>query len=179
MKKDSIIQFVCFITELEPESFTSSWDAYAKVCGNDKHAILLHRNSKGKTKYRYVSQHSCDEQTFKFAFMKGRVSEHFPDHKVKVVQTGGYQPLQIQYKLADSNDETIVAFVDHNGPMLDTFKEFTSYTHLNIYQAYYESCVYGYILQFNAKEEDTAEVIRQIKDTGTDVGCYKECLVNA
>ena len=154
MKKDTIVQFVCFITNLEFEEFAVKWEQYAKEFTADPGALILQERTKSKTRYKYVSQHECKPENFRFAFMKGRNSEHFPEHKAKVVQTGGYTPVQIQCEYDnEKNDVKIIAFIGADEMDLDFYHRLT-YRHLNIYEAYYESCTYSYIMEFFIQETD-------------------------
>lgn len=181
MKKERVIQFVCFITELTPEEFIPSWEAFAKKCVSEKDPVLLQLDAETKKRYKYISQHESKGDNFLFAFMKGRNSEHFPDQKVKVLQAGGYQVAQLEYDgQIENGDVKIIAFVDHNDRDLDFYRKLLNYRHLNIYQAYYESCTYAYILEFCIPEINAPDLLRQIKtNTTTEAACYRECLVNA
>ena len=58
---------------------------------------------------------NVSRRDFRFAFMKGRSSEHFPEHTAKVVQAGGYMPVQIQCEHDDEEDDVkVIALLVHN-----------------------------------------------------------------
>lgn len=177
MKKDTIVQFVGFITRLDFDEFVTKWEHYAKQFMADPEEMILQQGS-GTSRYKYLSQQECPEDDFRFAFMKGRNSEHFAEHKVKVAQTGGYIPMQVQCKHAQKGDVKVIAFVSHNENDISFYSRLSLYRHLNIYQAYYESCAYAYILEYFTPEKDVAELLQQLKTKiGTEAALYKECLV--
>jgi hypothetical protein len=178
MKKDSIIQFVGFITNLEFEEFVAKWEFYAKRFHTASSGIIL-QESVSKSRFKYLSQHVWAGKDFRFAFMKERNSEHFPEHNVKVLQAGGYTALQAERRRNEDNgDIKIMAFTNHNENDINFYKQLPGYNHLNIYQAYYESCSYGYILEFFMPETDSLVLVQQLKTrAGTEVAIYRECMV--
>lgn len=178
MKKDTIVQFVCFVTNLEFDEFLPKWEFYAKRLMNNKTETNLQQQiATSKNKFRYISQHEWPD--FHFTFMNKKQSEHFPEQKVKVVQAGGYIPLQHKKRQTeDDNEMMIVAFLGHNENDLDFYKKLPSARQLNIFQAYYESCTYGYVLEFFVAENDADELLFQLKQRiGVESGIYRECLV--
>lgn len=179
MKKDTIVQFVCFITNLPLDDFASKWERYAKRLMNNNSEVTLQQQAETKSRYRYISQHKWPDQDFQFSFMNERRSEHFPEHNVKVVQAGGYISLQVEcMHNEDNGDIKLIAFVGHNETDIDFYRQLSLYRHLNIHQAYYESCTYGYIMEFFVPEADVAELVQQLKQRpGVETGIYKECLV--
>src|SRR5258706_15390512 len=93
MKKDTIFQFVCFITNLAVDEFSPKWEHYAKRLMNKKtEPGLLQQVAGTKNRFRYISQHEWPDKDFQFSFMDERRSEHFPEHNVTLVQTGGMFP---------------------------------------------------------------------------------------
>ncbi len=181
MKKDTIFQFVCFITNLELDEFVPKWEHYAKRLMNKKtEPALLQLVAGTKNRFRYISQHEWPDQDFQFSFMDERRSEHFPEHNVKVVQTGGYIPLHVEKRHAeDDGDVKLISFISHNENDIEFYRRLTLYRHLNIYQAFYESCSYGYVLEFFVPEKDADELLFQLKQRpcATETGIYKECFV--
>lgn len=180
MIKDTIVQFVCFVTNLELDEFAPKWEEYAKKLISKKQEQNLQQQvTETKNKYRYLSQHVWPDRDFQFTFMNERKSEHFPEHNVRVVQIGGYI-LQQQKKriLEDDGDSKLIAFISHNENDIDFYRQLPLYRRLNIYQAFYESCTYGYVLEFFAPEKDAEELLLQLKQRpGVEAGIYKECLV--
>jgi hypothetical protein len=175
-QNNSIIQFVSFVTSLEPEQFVVQWKHYAKDFVN----AVLQQGTETKTKYKYVSKHQYQDQNFKFEFMKGRSSEFFPDQKVKVIQAGGYTPVQIGCANPKANTGVkIMAFLGHSEVDIKFYQQL-SYQYLNMYQAYYESCTYGYILEFFVPETSAADLLQQLHTrSGVEVAGYKECMMHA
>jgi hypothetical protein len=178
MKKNNIVQFVCFVTQLEFDEFVTKWDHYAKQFITDPGATVL-QEAATKSRYKYVSQHEHREDDIRFAFMKGRSSDHFADQKVKVLQAGGYTPLQTGNTYHDENtDVKILAFIGHSDNDLDFYRQLAPAHSLNIYEAYYESCTYGYILEYYIPETNAADLLPQLKARpGVEIAVYKECLV--
>jgi hypothetical protein len=180
MEKKAIVQFVCFVTNLETEEFAAKWEHFVKQFPDSSTGTTLQKadNAGKKTKYKYVSQHECETNNFRFAFMKDRSSEHFPEHTVKVVQAGGYMPVQIQCGHSDEEDDMkIMAFIDNNEADLGFYHRQT-FRHLNIYEAYFENCMYSYVMEFFVHESGAPSLIQQLKTrTGVEVAIYKECPV--
>ena len=176
MNKDSIVQFICFSTELDREDFISIWKTYANQLTDDKTNILLNEAValKSKNKFKYVSRHESVSSEFLFAFIKESRSASFSE-KAKVVQAGGYTPEQIQCEHSEvKGDVKVIAFIDHDETELGFYHRQT-YRHLNIYQAYYENCAYGYIMEFFLDEQDAPLLIEQLKTrSGVEVALYKE-----
>ena len=179
MKKGNIIQFVNFITDLEVEEFVVKWEAFAREAMPGASPMFLQLLSE-KGRYKYVSKHECKDDDFHFAFKKGRNSDHFPEQKARIVQAGGYAAVQVDYRHPNKNgDLTIIAFVGHNELDIDFYRQLPTYRHLNIYQAYYESCTYGYILEFCTPEIDAPNLLQQIiSRRGTEAALYRECVAS-
>ena len=183
MKKDTIVQFVGFVTNLKLNDFIPKWEGYAqKLKGKNTESFLQQHSGETKNKFKYISQHEWNDADFDFTFMNERKSDNFPDHTVRVIQAGGYIPLQIQRKRHKENgDIKIVAFVGHDEREMNFYTELSPlYSNLNIYQAYYESCLYSHVLEFFVKESKFEELMHQLKQRpGVETGVYKDCLVAA
>ena len=112
--------------------------------------------------------------------MKERQSVHFPEHNVRVTHAGGYIPVQVKRKSSDENNGVkLIVFVGHNETDLDFYRELPLYRHLDIYQAYYENCAYGYVMEFFVAESNAAELEHLLNQrSGTQTGIYKESLVS-
>ena len=180
MQPDTVVQFVCFETSVNTEEFIPRWEYYAKYFCNKNVEVTLQEQTNTKSKFKYVSQQKCPEDNFQFAFMKGRLSENFPDCSVKVFQAGSYMPVQIEcIHDTDTHDVKIIFFI--NGPESDItlYKQVPFYRFLNIYEAYYESCSYQYILEFFVEELHARDLMRQLKlrTSDAEIGMYKECLI--
>lgn len=180
MIKDTIVQFVCFVTNLELDEFAPKWEQYGKKLMNKKQEPDLQQQiTESKNKFRYISQHEWPEQDFHFDFMNERKSEHFPEHNVRVVQIGGYITKQSKKRYTEEEDDIkVIAFVSHNETDIDFYRQLPLYRHLNIHQAFYESCSYGYVLEFFVPEKNSEELLLQLKQRpGVETGIYKECIV--
>jgi hypothetical protein len=180
MTKDTILQFVCFITKLELDDFAPKWERYAAKLVTKKGELTLQQQvSETKTKFQYISQHEWPDKDSDFTFMNDRKSEHFPEHNVKVLQIGGYMPLQLQRKnYQDDGTIKLIALIGHDERDIEFYKQLQLYRHLNIHQAYYESCTYGYVMEFFVPENNTDELLQQLKQRpGVESGIYRDSLV--
>lgn len=178
MKKDTIIQFVCFITELDFDPFVTKWETYAKKLMTD-HTKMALQEAVGKGRFRYISQHECADRDFKFTFMNARRSDDLPEHHIKIIQAGGYSPLQTERKRGqDKGDLKLIAFISHEENDLDFYRNLPGYSALNIYEAYYENCAYGFIMEYFVPEGESFELLAQLKQRpGVISSQYKESLV--
>src|SRR5215212_525009 len=178
MKKNSIVQFVCFQTDLSLDTFIQSWEQYAKSLGKDVD-VLLHKQQSGKKKFKYVSRHTSSQDDFRFVFVKGKKPEHFVDYSVRVIQAGGYIPLQIESVRDASVKESKVLVFLTNEPDLKAFKNIGSYENLNIYQAYFESSAYSYIFEFFVGDKQLDSFLEELKPlcNEDEIGVYKECIL--
>lgn len=177
MKKDTLVQFVCFITDLDFSEFITKWDFYAAQFTGTQSQMILQEKFESRGKYKYVSQHECPDRDFEFAFMKGRNSTHFPEHKAKVIQAGGYMPLQLEStQKKEKGIVKLMAFISHDETDISFYSQLPLYRHLNIYQAWYESCLYAYVMEFFVEETHANELLLQLKTRdGAESGLYKEC----
>lgn len=180
MKKDKIVQFVCFVTKLGLDEFSSVWESYAKPLLNGSSRLQETVEGRGSKKFRYVSQHELESGEFKFSFMKGRSQEHFPEHAAKVVLAGGYLTEQFQSpRHPTKGDAKIIAFLDHSEYELDFYRQL-NYRYLNIYSAYFESCLYGNVLEFYLPKADAPALLEQLTARPhTEAAMYKDCPVFA
>jgi hypothetical protein len=175
MKDNTIVQFVCFQTEIETDTFFASWEQYAKSLGKDLE-VILHESQSQKNRFQFVSRHTSAQEDFRFVFVKGRRPEHFGEHHVRVVQAGGYHPLQIECGREANPDETKILVFLLRENTLPAYKELKGDHRLNIYEAYYESSSYPYILEFFVPDRSLADFLRYLKqsDLDHDMGVYKE-----
>jgi hypothetical protein len=179
MKKDTIVQFVCFETPVNTDQFISHWEPYNKMVSNDQE-VTLQQESEKKGRFRYISQHRCHADDFQFIFKKGRRSVHNPEIEMKVREAGGYTPVQIEYSHdTDADESKVLVFINKAGTDLEIYRQMPDYRYLNIYQAYYESCSYEYVLEFFVKNIHIDTLIQHLKSQNhiADLGVYKECLV--
>lgn len=176
MKKETIIQFVCFQTSINLDAFIPAWEQYNNSLGKDNE-VNLQEQYNFKNKFKYVSRHTVLKNDFHFVFVKGRKPEHFNDCNVRVIQAGGYLPLQIQNKNeSDTTMTKVMAFLSTDETDITPYTSL-SYRYLNIYQAYYESSTYSYILEFYLNNADVDNIVHHLKNEsiGVEIGVYKEC----
>jgi hypothetical protein len=182
MKEDAIFQFVGFETALSLENFTVQWENFARrFFKKNVHSITLQQQVTTRSKFKYISRNKWPRESFSFVFMEGRISDHFPAHEVKVVQTGGYMPMQIEAEdsSAAMDDIKVLAFITDERADLDAFRLLPCRS-LNIYEAYYESCLYAYVLEFYVSEEvEATDLVATLKKqyAHLEIGMYKESLV--
>jgi hypothetical protein len=178
MKNNTIVQFVCFQTEIDREAFLVSWEQYARSLGKDSE-VILHESVSSKNRFRFVSRHTSLEEDFRFVFVKGKKPEHFSEQQVKVVQAGGYHPVQIECSHEAKSKETKILVFLHKDNTLPAYKALKGDYQLNIYEAYYESSSYSYILEYFVPDREVADFLQHLKQDGLDheIGVYKERLL--
>ena len=177
--KKNIVQFVCFETTIDFEKFIGNWEHYAKKFESKEVKTSLLEQVNLKSRYKYVSQHMASPDELQFTFMKEKRSVILPESKIKVIQAGGYKPLQTLVNQPESNDSyKILLFVPKSVYDIEPFKTM-DYLSLHIFEAYFESCNYSYVLEFVVKENSGEEIMKEIKNIlhNPDVGMYKESLV--
>ncbi|HET6994261.1 MAG TPA: hypothetical protein VFI06_04715 [Chitinophagaceae bacterium] len=181
MTKDTIVQFICITSILEPDEFMDMWDSYANLHVDDPANILLREgvSEKSDNKFNYVLQHVCGTADFRFAFMKERSKMHPPEQKARIKLAGGYLPLQFQSKYNNVKDDArIVVFVGHGENDLEFYRG-QSFHYLNIYEAYFENCAYSYVMEFFLHKQDAPELLAQLKTRPrVEAALYKECPVS-
>lgn len=179
MKKDTIVHFVGFITSLGPDEFGVGWDRYARLLADKKRDTGFQQSvSGGKNKFTYLSQHEWTGRDSTFTFMNERKSEHFPEHNVRVVQLGGYLLLDsIKKHAVDEDDNRLMAFTGTDENDIDQYRRLPFHL-LNIHQAYFENCLYGYILEFFVPVSMMGELLLELKQKqGVETSVFKEALV--
>lgn len=169
MNGNVIVQFVGFITTLDSEKFVARWNYYMQQLKTSNAKSTLQQQCGVKNRFKYISQHICPQENFKFAFMNKRDSAHFPEHNVRVVHAGGYVPVQIESNLRDKErNMNVMVFVKNPLAHIDFYRKLSLYSKLNIYQAYYENCSYAYIMEFFVKEMDVTNFVSQLNPGNTN-----------
>jgi hypothetical protein len=183
MTENSIIHFVGFITQLHQEEFIDQWLKYARSFppnpGDD--TVTLQERLKPPGKYKYVSQHVFNEEEFHFSFMKKRDSDNFPDQKAKVIMMGGYTPTQIgNGRWNEDEDTKMLVFLPHSVNDISSYSDQLPGLSFNIYQPFYESCTYGYILEFFVPKTKAVELVPEIRGwkNNDDISMYHKCNVS-
>jgi hypothetical protein len=182
MKKDAIVQFVGYITTLPAEAFIELWKPFAKQLAQQAGDIMLQEavEIKGRCKFNFVSRHEGSTAGLRAVFMKSKDHEQFPEHKVKMMQAGGYtfhpSPRDSQ-KNKSGQQMQVIAFLDHRETNLDFYKgQLASLP--DIFEAFYENCTYGNIVEYFIPEENAPALLEQLKTRiGSEAGLYKECML--
>lgn len=177
MKEQTIVQFVVFETTLDSREFFVRWEQYNRSI-NDEASATLQRHVLENGKFKYVSQHKCSSNEFRFLLNTERRSSKNPVAEIRKKLTGGYSAIQLEYAGETKADESkIMIFVLDPSADLDGFRQFSVHGKLNIYQAYYENCEFAYILEFFVKNEYAADVLQQLKilTSFAEAGIYTEC----
>jgi hypothetical protein len=180
MKNNSVVHFVGFVTNLEPGEFVPLWESYAKrLMKKETVALQQLQVATSKKRFRYISQHECHDGNIYFSFMKGNRSEYFTEHNAKVIQIGGYQQVQTERgKSKNGRDLKLLALLDVEKADLGFYSGLSLYSHLTVYEAYYESCMYNFILEFSVSENDVELLEQQIKlQSNAEAGICRECKI--
>lgn len=179
MTSNTIVQFECFETTLELDAFVQSWEVYAKKFVDHDVDVTLHQRISGVNKFKYVSRHEWPEESFQFTFMKGRISAFFSEGNVKVVQAGGYSPIQAEcLHDVENTYRKLLIFLPESDTSVEDYKALSFHRYLNIYQSYFESCQYGHILEFFIDSVQVPHFLEWLKvnKPGVETGLYRECL---
>ena len=179
MRTDKIVQFVYFETTLDSEQFIKRWEQYSRSVNSDVDVTLQQSEKKGS--FTYIAQHRCSTGELQFIFAKEGRSSRTPQVEIRARQAGGYSILQSE-KTNDAHHGESKIFVFLISPQadLDAYRQLTAHSKLNIYEAYYESCQYAYVLEFFVKEKYCAELFEKLKQfDAAEIGIYKECVLQA
>ena len=177
MQNENILQFVGYITQLNSDEFLLQWESFAKENKMGDSSVVLQQGNETKGKYRFLSIHNCRKDEFNFDFMKSRKSRVFPEQKVKVMQTGGY--INIGPHLSHVSEEAelrILVFLSPAITNLDFFNQLPFNQYMRVYQAYYENCTYGHILEFFITEVELPVLMAQLMAGPIiDIAVYRNC----
>lgn len=179
MATNSIVHFIGFVTPLDAETFIPAWESYAKKAMNRKKApVLLQLENGSRHKFSYMSLHTWPETEAHFSFTKADKAGHFHEMQVQLVHIGGYLPMeQTNVNLQKEMDCRLLVMSSHNENDPDFYSTLPNKFRLNRYQAYYESCTYGYIFEYFATETELEEIMQTLKQrAGTERHLYRDCL---
>jgi hypothetical protein len=180
MVKNNVFQFICYATTLTAEEFEPEWDRYVqKGMNKQSDPQLLEQAPGSKSRYKYVSKHTWDENAIQMAINNRQSVKHFPQHKVKLLQAGGYV-LAPQHKKNQLNDTgtRLILFIGHDERDMDFYKRIPGLENPVTYQAYYESCAFAYIMEYSVNAGEADGILQQLKlRQGIDAACYQECMV--
>lgn len=176
----NIIHFIGFATRLEAEQFIPAWEQYAKKeMFRKKAPVLLQQEQTGRNKFSFLSLHSWPEKETHFSFTKSDKAGYFHEMPVQVVHIGGYQLLDESHsRVNPDTDSRLFVLAGHNENDPAFYQALPFEFHLNSYQAYYESCNYGFIFEYIAAEQELEAIFQHLKSrAGTERILYKECLI--
>ena len=174
MKQDSIVQYIAFITDLELRAFAPQWEQYASDLWKVQGDRMLLESTEAKSKFKYICRHEYVQSDSRQQLMMLKTAKYFPDQKVKVLLTGGYSTVKLSdASVKDTRFTKIIAFISH----LDKDDDF--YFGLpyrsNIYDAYFENCTYGRVIEFFLVKQEVDELMEKLKNrTGISIGSYKK-----
>ncbi|MBI5372314.1 MAG: hypothetical protein HZA79_09870 [Sphingobacteriales bacterium] len=180
MATNSIVHFVGFVTRLESEKFIPAWEDYArKEMFRKREPLLLQQDNGSRNRFRFLSQHIWPEGESHFSFKKNDKSGYFHELPVQVVHIGGYLPMEMtKNSLHKDSDSRLLVMAGHNENDPGFYQSLPYPFRLNSYQAYFESCIYGYIFEYFAAEKEMEEITNCLKQRpGTERVLYKDCLV--
>jgi len=178
LKKDRIIQFVGFITVLDSASFLPKWKEYVRLLGpGHVNPELMEQEPEGKNRFRFISKHEWPDESFDFITKNGKRTEHFPELNVRAIHAGGYVALSDNPRnRSEAGELRLIAFISHNENDLSYYRELAPAANLSVYQAYYESCSHGYILEFVLSAHLIPELTAKLKARpGTEICVCRTC----
>src|SRR5205814_135451 len=176
MRADQVVQFVYFETLLDTSQFIAQWERFTSSVDINPGVTLQQSEKKGS--FRYLAQHRCAAGVFEFIFARTRRPKNdTASVPIKTEHLGGYSILRTERKNdVEPGESKVFAFLDKLRLDLDGYKQMCPESDLNIYQAYYESCKYVYILEFFVNNELAANLVHELKlNNASETGIYKEC----
>jgi hypothetical protein len=179
MKQQTIIQFVGFATSMGIEEFIPEWESYTGNFKGTKTTALLYREKiKNKKGFGYISKIEWQQNDFNSTLANNQKAGRFSEHKARVVQLGGYICVEEKniYTGKDS-DTTIIALISHNENDIAYYEGLPLYNQAIIYQAYYENCTYGYVIEYTVPEGDGEILLQQLAQRpGVEASIYAASL---
>jgi hypothetical protein len=177
MKKDSLVQFIGFITALEQDDFTANWELFAGRFIRSDVKTTLQRNASPKARYKYISWHEGVQEDLP-AFTKKKRSENFPEHMVKLVEFGSYVADGPHQPKAPKGLNRVFAFVGEESNDAEFYTQPGLQQSVNVYQAYYQSCTYASVYEYWVTAENCDALVQHLKTRhGNEVASYVDCPV--
>jgi len=176
MSTGTIVRFVTFETTEAANEFRAKWEESNKLMAG-RSSVTLQQKIDEKNLHHYLSQYRSHEDDIEFTFKKQRRSAHDPEMEMRVTEVGGYSTLQLECDHEAAADDCKIFVFLNKDPELKLYRELLSYHHLNIYQAYYESSAYTYILEFFVDDKEVPSFVDQLKlyNKVSEISVYKEC----
>jgi hypothetical protein len=180
MKKDTIVQFVGYITALDADAFAASWAQFAGPYTRHNIKTTLQQQAGTKARYKYISQHLAElSSEGPEAFVGKKRSDHLPVHTVKPVPVGGYIPQEATGK-SNKKGVKVVAFVGHEENDFEFYRQSGLHLSVTVYQAYYQSCTYACVFEYTVDPSNCEALVRYLKARpGNEVAAYIDCPVPA
>lgn len=176
MEKDSLVQFVGFITALEQKNFTANWELFAGRFIRSDVKTTLQQNIHPKSRYKYIAWHEGAQQHLQPAFAKQKRSENFPEHMVKLVDFGSYEAAQPHQHKGQKGLCRVVAFVNEESNDADFYTQAGLQQFVNVYQAYYQSCTFASVYEYWVAPEQCNSFIQHLKTRqGNEVVSCVDC----
>lgn len=177
MTPNTKVQFVTFETSLSAEPFMKRWKEYKRSSKSDTDVTL--QQSKHKGIFRYIAQHRFNSEEVQFSFTKDRAASSVPQEIIKSNKAGGYTMLQAeQLTEAGPNECKVFAFITDPRADLRIYRELCQKGKLNIYEPYYLSCKFAYILEYFINNNQAEVLVDQLKNLDTaDVALYRKCSI--
>ena len=174
MGTDKIVHFVYFETTLNSDQFISKWEHYRRSANSDADVTI--QESKKNNLFTYIAEHRCNPDEFLFTFTRAAKNNRLKEVEIKTTQLGGYSILQKEQTGCAKNDESkVFVFLNYSNKDFNLYKQAHPHSKLNIYEAYYENCVHGYILEYFIKSTYVPALQEQLQKFGiVEISIYKE-----
>lgn len=175
MRREKKVHFVCFETALPGRLFIKRWELFKRSSDSDEDTTMQLSEKSGM--FKYIVQHRLQANVLKFIFSKEEKHSRMIQERIKTTQIGGYSLLQAE-RLTDavSGERKIFVFLKFPNVTLESYKNLSAHTKLNIYEAYYENCRYDFILEYFVKTKYASELLEQInKIDNAEMDVYTEC----
>jgi len=179
MTTPMIVQFVGFATSLDTDAFASDWENYTEKLKKSATAITLYKQkNKLKKGFDFITKIEWPQNDFDSTLANGQKPGRFSENKSRAVPLGGYLVAEEQKRSIVSNNETIIiALVANNETDIDKYSQLPLYSEAIIYQAFYENCSNGFIIEYTVSEDDADALLHHLsKLPGVDASIYRECL---
>lgn len=180
MKKDSIVHFVGYVTTAAKPVFVDQWSQYIKEYKGLQGLMQLQEKTAGTGKYDFISRHVFNERDFNFPFVKGRISENFPDHGAKVNMLGGYVPVESKKNARKEKvTQTIIACMNRDRTDIDEYRLLSGDAVMNIYEPFFENCKFSLIMEFLVSKQQAPLLLEELlkRKDSPEISMFKDCPV--
>lgn len=181
MKKDNVVHFVGFASTLAKPAFLEQWTQYVKEYNGMKGVLQLQEKTGGSGKYDFISRHVFNEKDFDFPFVKGRISESFPDHAAKVNMFGGYVAAESRKTASkEKNGVTIIACMSRDRTDLDEYRALSEHGVMNVFEPFFENCKFNLILEFLVSKNHAPVLLEELikRKDSPEISMFKDCIAH-